>query len=666
MTLMQGIMRVTSSFFVKNVLGKVALYGLFFMLYGNAVLAQTVSDKKAQKMLQRSFEQDTSFGDVSVVADPLIRDVVIWTRLQKNMDVPYGDVFGLMKRRGHWPGLGAVQIRLEKRMVDDPLPLRDVLAFFEARPPVSPTGKLLYAEALYKAKKRQRLSTVVKDYWVTSRFAEGQEKQFFSLARPWLTQHHHEQRLQHLIIARDVESAWRMLPKVSKPWRVRGKTCIALLDPKATPPRYRSLVHGGRMEELVAWSYMRYLARTRQFRKVPDVFAYLPKHLEDPELFHSLRMMSARELLEMGRYREAVRLLNNHQIAPTKILMYSDIQWHLGWVWFSFLDNTQKARPYFERFLKIVKTPISLSRGHYWMGRLYETEKKKDKSTWHYRKASRHKAAFYGQLASYKLGITPIPTLKGLPAVPTAARRKLNQQSCAKAARLLSTLGPDGLIGTKMFLQTLVPSMKTPMEKKALLRLAHDIHPSVVVDISRAFWIKGDPFVPMRCSYPLCKLPNLSREDKAVALAIIYKETRFDPYVTGDAGEKGLMQVMPNTAVMEAKALNVHHHPDKLSEPAHNILLGMAHFKRHQKQFNFHPLTISAYNAGAKAVLGWEKRIFSKKRTVFHKHFPRFIDYYVNLTESVPYESTRGYVQRFLETYAIYRSRLNLPFVLKS
>ena len=608
---------------------------------------------------------DTAKSDaVLAVADPFIRDVVTWVRLQRNLDVPDSVLRSfLLKRRG-WPASSLFQVRLEKCWFEDGAP-KDVLSFFNARPPVSPEGKILYLKALKKADRITALRRDASSYWRDTVMNEDQSKAFLKVAKAYLSRKDHEERLIYLLKARDVKGARRMLPLVSGGARTWGKTCVSLLEAKSRAPKLRSLMHGGHMDELTAWCYMRYLVRTKQFRRVHEVFRYLPRKLHDPELFYTLRIMSARELMEVGRYGEAVRLLQNHQIPPSQVLMYSDLQWHLGWLWFSFLNKPEHARPYFQKFLKVVKTPISLSRAHYWLGRVAEAERKTKLANDHYKKAAAYKGAFYGQMASYKIGVRPTPILQNLPKVAPADRRSLDRMELVRAARLFSKLGDDGQIYTKMFLQSLAPRMKTAGMKKALLHLADDLHASVVVDIARAYWIQGHGFPLFKVAYPMCRLPNIPKKDKAIALAIIYKETRFDPFVIGDAGERGVMQVMPNTARLEAKTLGLNHKPEKLSDSAYNILIGMAHVKRHQKRFELIPLMVSAYNAGGDAVSGWETRILGPNQTVFKKKFPKFLDYYINVVESVPYESTRGYVQRFLEALAIYRSRLGLPFKLE-
>lgn len=606
-----------------------------------------------------------SQGVVSSVADPFMRDIVIWTRLQKNMDVPLDAWKGFLLRKKAWPMTANFQARFEKEFYIQSASSSDLLGFFRALPPRSAEGKILYLRALKNKNLTKELAQAAKLYWTDTSMTSEQEKEFLDLGGPYLKQANHDLRLQNLIKKQDTMGGKRMMARVSPRWRVIGSACLLFLSPDEKKiPTYETWVRRRGVPELLSWCYMRYLIRTKQYRRVPDVFKHLPKKLEDPLLFYKLRVMSVRELMEVQRYTQAANLMKNHQLTPKDIVPYTDALWHVGWIYAAFLDKPKQAQPYFEKFLKHVKTPISVPRGHYWMGRTYESLHNKKAANTHYRLAAKHKASFYGQLAAHKVGVKPTPKLLALPTVSSAAQKKFESKEQVRALSFFRLMGDEGYTYTKIFLLSLVPTTKTAEAKKALLRLAYAHHPSVTVDIARAFWLQNEPFALLKLSYPLCKLPKIPKEDQAIALAIIYKETRFDTYAIGDAGERGLMQVMPNTAVLEAKKLGVQHTPDKLFEPDHNILLGIAHYKRHEESFTSYPLSISAYNAGGKAVEGWKQRILSGHQTVYGKRFNK-LDYYVNLTESIPYDSTRGYVQRFLEAKAIYRDRLGLPFIVR-
>ena len=98
--------------------------------------------------------------------------------------------------------------------------------------------------------------------------------------------------------------------------------------------------------------------------------------------------------------------------------------------------------------------------------------------------------------------------------------------------------------------------------------------------------------------------------DPFVVLAIIRVESNFNTYTVGALGERGLGQLMANTAEPVAARLGVAYDPDKLFEPAYNVLLFTTQLKYLYEfyDWDFHK-TLTAYNRGQ---YGLEKYIASR------------------------------------------------------
>jgi soluble lytic murein transglycosylase-like protein len=98
--------------------------------------------------------------------------------------------------------------------------------------------------------------------------------------------------------------------------------------------------------------------------------------------------------------------------------------------------------------------------------------------------------------------------------------------------------------------------------------------------------------------------------DPFVVVGIIRVESVFDPYIVGSLGERGLGQLMANTAEPVAKNLGIEYNPDKLFEPVYNILLFTTQlnylYEFYDKDIH---KTLTAYNRGQ---YGLEKYIASR------------------------------------------------------
>jgi soluble lytic murein transglycosylase-like protein len=115
--------------------------------------------------------------------------------------------------------------------------------------------------------------------------------------------------------------------------------------------------------------------------------------------------------------------------------------------------------------------------------------------------------------------------------------------------------------------------------------------------------------------------------DPFVVVGIIRVESVFDPYVVGSLGERGLGQLMANTAEPVAKNLGIEYNPDKLFEPVYNILLFTTQlnylYEFYDKDIH---KTLTAYNRGQ---YGLEKYIASRNG---HTN-PAISDYSITVLE---------------------------------
>lgn len=98
--------------------------------------------------------------------------------------------------------------------------------------------------------------------------------------------------------------------------------------------------------------------------------------------------------------------------------------------------------------------------------------------------------------------------------------------------------------------------------------------------------------------------------DYRLVMAIIDKESQFNPRAVGAAGEIGLMQIMPNTGKLMAVSLQLDWQPPTarpgggyaslgtLGDPYANVHLGLGYFREAINQFGVGPVALRAYNRG--------------------------------------------------------------------
>ncbi len=129
--------------------------------------------------------------------------------------------------------------------------------------------------------------------------------------------------------------------------------------------------------------------------------------------------------------------------------------------------------------------------------------------------------------------------------------------------------------------------------------------------------------------------------DKYLVYAIIKAESNFNPNIASNAGAKGLMQLMEETAIERSNVIEERLvETEDLYNPETNIKLGTSYFAYLLGLYNNTVLALTAYNAGLGNVQEWINSGIIKKDG--------------SDIENIPYKETNNYVRKILKNYQMY------------
>lgn len=144
--------------------------------------------------------------------------------------------------------------------------------------------------------------------------------------------------------------------------------------------------------------------------------------------------------------------------------------------------------------------------------------------------------------------------------------------------------------------------------------------------------VRYDPLIEKYC--------ERYRLDFYLVKSIICEESGFSASARGEAGELGLMQVMPYVGeefwrkVQKKKSYD----PDKLLEPEHNIQVGCWYLRdsldRYRQRRNPLPFALARYNAGESRVARWVSASVTMPENAF--------------VDQIDFPHTRAYVLRVM------------------
>ncbi len=622
---------------------------------------------------------------------PVEHKLIAWLWLQ-DFGEDVESMWRFLEKNPHWPQLGKIRGQIEKRLPSSLSPRRIVL-YFKAYPPLSSAGACRYAEALSKVEKQARVAESVRHLWRTVDFTESDEKRFYALYKRFITPDDTHRRLNKLVMEGNERGLKSLESKVSKNAQQAISHALKLIQKKGRlslaftrlPESYtlfpgmayqRLQWHLKRKEYKEAQELFEKAARKSVFKDYPEVFLkfrnlfarhlFGEKDIKGAQKFYTQNPLfrekpkGGKAVAEIHREEKALaRWLVAAGLSPREALRiygaFVEGWWFQGWIALVYLNHPHESRNIFSHLYNCVQSCVSKAKMAYWTGRSLQALGRSSEAKQWFEKASQYPSTYYGQL-SLKALEKPLK-LQLCGSLPPVLSKE--EQDLWQAVRLLNR---DFLKNAQenflLFLAARV-GRDSPYNGPALAELAHEVGlPYLAVEVARNAGFKKS--ILTECAFPMVELPaeylSLPHLDSAFVHALVRQESNFNAKAKSCVGASGLMQLMPTTWQMWLKKLGSKIKWDSGADPfnpQHNLILGMNHLSWEMSKFQGNrALALAAYNAGARPVYEWIEK-FGDPRDPS-------VDL-INWIEAIPYEQTRGYIQRISETIPFYENRSYKP-----
>lgn len=583
-------------------------------------------------------------------AGTLDRHVLTWAiAVSGQKDIPSYEIAEAQRELHGWPGLRALRFHSERALYrENPSPA-DVVAAFGSSGPETAEGAIILARALVAEGKADAAAHHLRAFWLKEALDKETESKILSEFSSLLTPADHRRRMEMLLYRSRVEQAQRFsdLGKAQSLYRawaavVRGNGKAAALI-EAVDASWR---------DNPAYLFLRveYLRKQEKFEEAAELLALAPKDsnaLVDAGEWWTEQRIVGRGLLDKGDFRGAYRVAAHHAaIDATDIV---DAEFHAGWYALRGLEDPTTAARHFRKILATSNRPISASRAWYWLGRAAEAGGP-GKSDEYFANAARYPGTFYGQLAAARLGRSALNV--AYPSPTPEDRARLEDREAVRAIERLEAAG-HGWRAESLY-RALAEDLTDPGELAILSARAEKAgNHQLSLQIGKIAFGRGIDVAAL--AFPLGVIPtdaNISGAGKALAYAIARQESAFNPAAVSAANARGLLQLLPATAKGVASRYGLAYSKDRLtSDAGYNATLGSHYLGEQIDRFGgSYILTFIAYNAGPGRVPEWLARYGDPRG--------KPIDEVVDWIERIPFEETRNYVQRVMENYQVYKSRL--------
>ena len=553
-----------------------------------------------------------------------------------------------------WPSHNVFRRRAEFRLWIERSEPSVVFAFFSTEKPLGAHGQLAMARALLANGKRGAAQTYARAAWRQGDLSAPLEAQVLATFGPLLTKADHAARLTARLLADDLDAAMRAARRLgaAEVAIVNARTAV---DRKAANAQARldAVPMAARADPAYVFTRIQWLRRSERAVEAARLMLSVPRDpavIHDPDTWWIERRILVRQLLDEREVRLAYRIASE-AVPPSREALRVDQPFTAGWIALRFLNDPQAAAQHFTRIPQITAHPTSLARAGYWLGRAAEAGGRKREAHRYYEAAARHSAAYYGQLASARLGHRKI-AIRQPPELSHVRRAALRKNDLVRAVELLYATGNRDLVipfvadldrVSDIGVVTLIAETAAEhKDARAMLTLGKG---------ALARGVALDPF-----AFPRFGLPNYVPIGPKAAPSLVYAvaraESGFNAEVVSAARAQGFMQVTPEAGRTIARRLGVSFEPKRLlSDPAYNMQLGSAEIADLVNTYDGnYVLAFVGYNAGRGRAKQWIARYGD----------PRDPDVdAVDWVERIPFTETRIYVQRVIENLQIYRSRFS-------
>jgi len=614
---------------------------------GGAEIIAKVEDPSTRQVFQalhrERFEEAARLAARSNAK--LLSKLVRWTDYASSHPTGgFAELTAFIEANPDWPQLAHIQRHAEE-LITAATPVPDLLAWFGRHEPLTVDGGMAYAKALAASGQPDKALALVRKTWVEGGFGLLQERQFLNAFGDELNPEDHWRRLDRLLWDKQDGPAQRMLLRVDIGHRQLAQARLALQDGRAADGLIAAVPVMLRDDPGLIYDRVRFRRIKEMDEEAIDLLSHPARNQVRPDLWWQERSVLARRALQKGMVSRAYQVAADNGL-ERGTSQYADSQFLSGWIALRYLDDKETAAAHFQQLWDNVNSSMSKARGAYWAGRTAEAAGNAGGARAWYTRGAGFVTAYYGQLAASQLDDHHWP----LPPDPTPSAedvRRFEARESTRALRLM--LGAGETDSVRPFFIHLNDIAETPGERVLVGRLAEaGGRKDLAVVVARR--ADRDGITLVEAGWPTLPITVNSASEKALLLALIRQESGFHKQAQSTAGARGLMQLLPSTAAKVAKAIRLAFSPKKLDDPDFNVRLGSAYLDGLVSDFEgSYILALAAYNAGPSRARRWMKEYGDPRD-------PQ-IDV-VDWIEMIPFNETRNYVQRVMESVEIYRRRL--------
>ena len=310
-----------------------------------------------------------ALSDAQKMQDKTIYTLVNWMYLiDSQSGASFNEYFIFIKNNKDWPRINRIKYLAEHKINFDNNTPSSIIEYFTNNPPLSGFGKLRLAEALLENNQAEKSKSLVKDGFKDAELSKNDLRYFSKIFKKFLTQQDYSLRADYFAYEAKYQDLRDTIEYLNPDYQKLYNARAALFTKRsadnliAQVPQYLK-EDPGLIYDRIKWR--------RKKARFDDALTLINQSasdsLERNQYLAKERLSIARDKIQDKEFKTAYEILKDHRLKDGSD--YAEIEWHLGWLALSFLNQPDAALAHFLRMNAAVSYPISKARAAFWIGK---------------------------------------------------------------------------------------------------------------------------------------------------------------------------------------------------------------------------------------------------------------------------------------------------------
>ncbi|MFZ9219504.1 MAG: hypothetical protein ACO23A_03010, partial [Candidatus Fonsibacter ubiquis] len=340
-----------------------------------------------------------ALSDAQKMQDKTIYNLVNWMYLiDPQSGASFNEYFIFIKNNKDWPRINRIKYLAEHKINFDNNSPSSIIEYFNNNPPLSGFGRLRLAEAFLENNQSEKAKNLVKDGFKDAELSKNDLRYFSKIFKKFLTQQDYVLRADYFAYEAKYQDLRDTIEYLNADYQKLYNARAALFTKRSADNLIAQVPQYLKEDPGLIYDRIKWRRKKSRFDEALTLINLSASDsLERNQYLAKERLSIARDKIQDKEFKTAYEILKDHRLKDGSD--YAEIEWHLGWLALSFMNQPDLALGHFLRMNAAVSYPISKARAAFWIGKTYKKLGQTNQANTWFKTGSQYGTTFYGQLS---------------------------------------------------------------------------------------------------------------------------------------------------------------------------------------------------------------------------------------------------------------------------